>query len=554
MLTYERMEGELMTRMRRTAVLRAALFLFFLLGTNGHAQLRIVIDTLDASKFPTIRAKVKATLGNAAIQGLSVANYTVFEDGVIQAPVTGYCEDTLAAGPVSVMLVIDKSNSMGPLWGNAIEDAKRAASSFVDRLSPNDEAALVSFNDAPSFDQTWTSNKAVLKAAINAIRTLSGTAIWDALITSSNLMKTRTKKRVMILLTDGDDQNSSATFNTALNAVKTSGSVLFTIGLGSGIQTGLLTTLATETGGKYYSAPKASDLDAIYSAISRDISTTGICELRYTSRLDCLDGGMHTVTITVNYGGDDESASGTFRLPTDSSTFSFVDLLLADHYVVEAGTSISVPVELVRVSTNRPPRSFDFSVRFDASLLTLDSAAVTPLTRGWSVSMQPSPGGASVHLQGAAALLTPGSLVTLSFSARDIESSAKSRITLTPPDVKQRCTIATATDGIVAVSGRCERALVRSVAVPAAKSALLATTPNPFNPGTWVGYAIGRDGHATLRVFDEAGRQVAELLNAAVKTGAYRVWFDGSSLATGVYFLQLHAADASDSKRIMLMK
>lgn len=529
--------------------------LFVLLGMSCGAQLRFVIDTLDASKFPTIRAKVKTTLGNAAISGLTIANFTVFEDGRIQAPVTGYCEDTISSEPVSVLLLIDKSNSMGPFFGsNAIVSAKRAASDFVNRLSPSDEAALISFSNSPSFDQDWTNNYTLLKTRINAISTSGGTGIWDALVTASNIIRTRTKKRVMILLTDGNDTQSSSTFTTALTAVKNSNSILYTIGLGDDLDEASLRTLAVQTGGQYFAAPSASQLDAIYEAISREIASSGICELRYQSKLDCLDGSLHTVDITVNYGGDNETARATFRLPTDSSTFSFVSLFMGSSSVVDAGASISIPVELTRVSSNRPPRVVDFTVRYNAALVVLDSATVTPLTQGWTVAVTPIAGGAKVALRGGAALVTPGPLAMLSFSARPVEFSAKDSIIISPPDVQQLCTVASAIDGLISVSGICERALIRSGTPVAKRSALLTASPNPFNPGTWVQFNVGREGRVVLSVHDAAGRRLRALTDDLLKPGNYRSYFDGSALSTGVYFLRLEAADAMDSKRIVLVK
>jgi VWFA-related protein len=529
--------------------------LLVLLGVSCSAQLRLVIDTLDASQFPTIRAKVKTTLGNSAISGLTIANFTVFEDGRIQAPVTGFCEDTISSEPVSVLLLIDKSNSMGPFFGsNAIVDAKRAASDFVNRLTPADEAALISFSSSPSFDQDWTNNYTLLKTRINAITTNGGTGIWDALVTASSIIRTRTKKRVMILLTDGNDTESNSTFTAALNAVKNSNSILFTIGLGNSVDEPSLKTLARETGGQYYAAPSASQLDAIYAAISREISSSGICELRYQSKLDCLDGSLHTVDITVNYGGGDETARATFRLPTDSSTFSFVSLSMGTNYVVDAGATVRVPVELTRVSSNRPPRSVDFTVRYNASRVMLDSATVTPLTKGWTVTLTPIAGGSKVALRGGAALVTPGPLAILSFSARPVEFSVKDSIFISPPDVQQLCTVASAIDGLISVSGICERALIRSGTPVAKRSALLTATPNPFNPGTWVEFNVGREGRVVLSVHDAAGRRLRALTDDLLKPGNYRTYFDGTALATGVYFLRLEAADATDAKRIVLVK
>ncbi len=63
--------------------------------------------------------------------------------------------------------------------------------------------------------------------------------------------------------------------------------------------------------------------------------------------------------------------------------------------------------------------------------------------------------------------------------------------------------------------------------------------PNPFNPTTIISYAIPKDGQVTLKVYDVLGREVETLMNQAQKVGRYGVNFDGSRLASGVYFYRL---------------
>lgn len=63
--------------------------------------------------------------------------------------------------------------------------------------------------------------------------------------------------------------------------------------------------------------------------------------------------------------------------------------------------------------------------------------------------------------------------------------------------------------------------------------------PNPFNPTTVIRYAIPNDGNVTLRIYDVLGREVETLVNGVQKAGRYEVTFDGSRLASGVYFCKL---------------
>jgi hypothetical protein len=55
-------------------------------------------------------------------------------------------------------------------------------------------------------------------------------------------------------------------------------------------------------------------------------------------------------------------------------------------------------------------------------------------------------------------------------------------------------------------------------------------------------------------VFDLLGREVAVLKDAFSEAGTHRVTFDGSGLASGIYFARLEAGDFSQTKKLMLMK
>lgn len=78
--------------------------------------------------------------------------------------------------------------------------------------------------------------------------------------------------------------------------------------------------------------------------------------------------------------------------------------------------------------------------------------------------------------------------------------------------------------------------------------------PNPFNPSTKISYNLSKAGHVTLRVYDVLGREVATLVNENQYAGTHVVHFDGSSLASGVYFYRLQAGDYSAAKKLLLLK
>ncbi len=79
--------------------------------------------------------------------------------------------------------------------------------------------------------------------------------------------------------------------------------------------------------------------------------------------------------------------------------------------------------------------------------------------------------------------------------------------------------------------------------------------PNPFNPSTTVGFTLHTSGKTTLTVYDAIGRRVATLADEYLEAGVYhqRQW-NGSSLASGMYFARLVSGDKVMIKKMILLK
>jgi hypothetical protein len=78
--------------------------------------------------------------------------------------------------------------------------------------------------------------------------------------------------------------------------------------------------------------------------------------------------------------------------------------------------------------------------------------------------------------------------------------------------------------------------------------------PNPFNPTTNIQYSIPQDGMVSLKVYDLLGKEVATLVNEPQQAGTFDVSFDGSNLASGVYYYMLTSGDLKATKKLMLTK
>jgi hypothetical protein len=79
--------------------------------------------------------------------------------------------------------------------------------------------------------------------------------------------------------------------------------------------------------------------------------------------------------------------------------------------------------------------------------------------------------------------------------------------------------------------------------------------PNPFNPKTVISFGIPVATNVTLKVYDMSGQEVATLFNNEfLSEGLRRVEFDGSNLASGVYFYSIITNEFSDIKKMILVK
>ncbi len=86
------------------------------------------------------------------------------------------------------------------------------------------------------------------------------------------------------------------------------------------------------------------------------------------------------------------------------------------------------------------------------------------------------------------------------------------------------------------------------------ENSLAQNYPNPFNPSTIINYSIAEGGYVTLKVYEITGKEIVSIVNENKPAGKYSVSFNGSRLASGVYFYILRSGNFVQTKKFMLVK
>jgi plastocyanin len=78
--------------------------------------------------------------------------------------------------------------------------------------------------------------------------------------------------------------------------------------------------------------------------------------------------------------------------------------------------------------------------------------------------------------------------------------------------------------------------------------------PNPFNPATKINFSIPLSSRVTLKIFNNAGQEVATLVNEILNASSYEVDWDAANHNSGVYYYRIQAGNYSETRKMLLIK
>lgn len=272
----------------------------------------LTINQIDASAFPDINVVVTALDARGVpARGLNAAQFQAFDNNT---PLT--ISSAQAAQDqelrLATVIVIDISGSMA---GDPLDRAKQSATEFVRSLSPNDEAAVISFNDKVTPVVALTNDRQKLTSGIAGLEAGGGTALFEAVQTSAFIAGSSNAPRsAVIFLTDGenDTQTSEATSDGSLAAALGAGVPIFTVGFGATPDTRYLQGLATTTQGQYRAAT-AGTIASAYADIATLLRNQYVVTVR---GLGAADGNDASLQIIAFIGDTPAASVATYKRGT----------------------------------------------------------------------------------------------------------------------------------------------------------------------------------------------------------------------------------------------
>jgi len=267
----------------------------------AHAD-ELTIKKVDTTKFPQVA--VTAQLNSNAPADLS--KVSLRENGQF---INDFSAVPLGRTntPVGVVLVIDTSGSMNQ--NGKLDAAKAAATQFVNSKQPNDQIALVSFNSEPRVLVNFTSDPTALLNGINGLAATGETALWDAVTTGVGLFANAPNLQPnMLVLSDGKDTVSKATFDQAKSAAIGAHATVYAVGLSGGDFDGsALQDLASSTQGQYVETANPAALSQLFSQVQRSLQNQYLVSYASKAQPGPLDliltFGTTQATASVNVGG-----------------------------------------------------------------------------------------------------------------------------------------------------------------------------------------------------------------------------------------------------------
>jgi Ca-activated chloride channel family protein len=259
---------------------------------------RVVLEPYDLVE----ESQVTSVLVEAAVQdkngrflkNVPASSFTVLEDGVPQA--LDLARQETVGGTFA--LLVDSSASMS----RRLDLVQRTAGLLYDYMSPLDRVIVAPFAKNLRSVTGPTDDRQTVAEAIRAIACSGGTAILDSLLQMAHGFPESPDRRVVILITDGYDENSVSSADDVIAALKEARVTVYAVAIGGVAGVSLkgekvLRRLAAETGGRVFLPSTESQLELVHMALVEEVRNKYL--LTYTPTNQNHDGKWRQITVQL---------------------------------------------------------------------------------------------------------------------------------------------------------------------------------------------------------------------------------------------------------------
>ena len=173
---------------------------------------------------------------------------------------------------VSVALLLDSTGSMQ----RALPALKNAALKLIGELRPSDAVAVYSFNNSVAELQPFTTDRRAAKRAVLSTQASGDTALYDALTRVGRDLSGRAGKKVIVVFTDGNDNVSTLSTETAILRAKAEGVPVYTIAQGEALLhpefLRQLASVSKATGGVSFVIHDPHEIRGVFEKVSEDLT------------------------------------------------------------------------------------------------------------------------------------------------------------------------------------------------------------------------------------------------------------------------------------------
>jgi Ca-activated chloride channel family protein len=227
------------------------------------------------------------------LEGLERTDFRILADGVEQ-PISEFFLDE---SPVSIGVVLDASNSMKEKF----DLSRRALSSLLRLCPPEDAFFLVTVQDRPTLVRSLTPDPEEIEAAMQPVITRGWTALYDGMYLAMNhLRRSVNSQRVLVVLSDGGDNNSRYTESEIRSLMRETDVRIFSISVQG--RSSAMERFSEESGGRAFQAHKLDELQDL--AVKVNTLIHGEYVLAFSPRNEPRDGKYHNVRIQLTQPGD----------------------------------------------------------------------------------------------------------------------------------------------------------------------------------------------------------------------------------------------------------